>query len=224
VRPTSETSSKQTLILYVSTELACLRHLRELRADGNAIASVEGLERMDGLVKLSLEGNALRELELSAFRWTRLEMLNVSGNRLERISGLAGLQALVALNVDDNVLGTLDAGGAMPRVRILRASGNRLRALHVHWFAGLRTLYADGNVLEGDALHAVAPVDGARAKGTVGHAAGRQSKGGALGKLENLSLRNQGGRGLRLDFEDVRDAKRLYLSGAPKDFFEIKIY
>lgn len=224
MRPTSETSSKQTLILYVSTELACLRHLRELRADGNAIASVEGLERMDGLVKLSLEGNALRELELSAFRWTRLEMLNVSGNRLERISGLAGLQALVALNVDDNVLGTLDAGGAMPRVRILRASGNRLRALHVHWFAGLRTLYADGNVLEGDALHAVAPVDGPRAKGTVGHAAGRQNKGGALGKLENLSLRNQGGRGLRLDFEDVRDAKRLYLSGAPKVFFEIKIY
>jgi hypothetical protein len=54
---------------------------------------------MDGLVKLSLEGNALRALDLQAFRWTRLEMLNVSGNRLERVDGLAGLQALVALNV-----------------------------------------------------------------------------------------------------------------------------
>lgn len=84
---------------FYFAELACLRHLRELRADGNTIASVEGLERMDGLVKLSLEGNALRALDLQAFRWTRLEMLNVSGNRLERVDGLAGLQALVALNV-----------------------------------------------------------------------------------------------------------------------------
>ncbi|KAJ7725348.1 hypothetical protein B0H16DRAFT_281822 [Mycena metata] len=48
------------IILFQFAELACLRHLRELRADDNAITSVEGLERMDGLVKLSLAGNALR--------------------------------------------------------------------------------------------------------------------------------------------------------------------
>ncbi|KAJ7164715.1 hypothetical protein C8R43DRAFT_1232838 [Mycena crocata] len=209
-------------------QLACLRHLRELRADGNTITNVEGLERMDGLVKLSLEGNALRELEVEGFRWTRLEMLNVSGNGLERVSGLAGLQALVALNVDNNALTTLDVGGAMPRLRILRASGNRLRTLHVHWFAGLRTLYADGNVLEGHALHAAETVDVVRTKGTVGRAAGRD-RGGALSRLENLSLRNQGGRGLSLDFlvrGDVRDAKRLYLSGnaLPANFLSSACY
>ncbi|KAJ7505561.1 hypothetical protein B0H11DRAFT_1796409 [Mycena galericulata] len=187
-------------------QLTCLRHLRELRADGNALTNVEGLERMDGLVKLSLAGNALSgTLDLAPYRWTRLEMLDVRGNRLAGVRGLAGLQALAALNVEDNVLGSLDAGGAMPRLRILRASGNRLRALEVHWFAGLRTLYADGNVLEGDALHAVEHP----------RAAGRD-RGGVLGRLENLSLRNQGGRGLGLEFllrGDVRDAKRLYLSG-----------
>ncbi|KAJ7023187.1 hypothetical protein C8F04DRAFT_1306139 [Mycena alexandri] len=166
-------------------------------------------EFLPALDALNLNANQLswlRELDLAveggrgALRWTRLEMLNVSGNRLERVVGLAGLQALVALNVDDNLLGTLDAGGAMPRLRILRASGNRLRGLDVHWFAGLRTLYADGNLLEGDALHALAPLD---AKKTVGRAAGREGKGGALGRLENLSLRNQGGRGPRLDFADA---------------------
>lgn len=103
----------------------------------------------------------------------------------------------------------------MPRLRILRASGNRLRALQVHWFAGLRTLYADTNALEGEALLAVAPASTAK---TVGRAAGKAaSSSSALGKLENLSLRNQAcgrAQGLRLDFEDVRDAKRLYLSGA----------
>lgn len=117
--------------------------------------------------------------------------------------------------VDNNLLTTLDAGGAMPRLRILRASGNRLRALHVHWFTGLRTLYADGNVLEGDALHGELP-DPVRSKGTLGRAAGREGR-GALSRLENLSLRNQSRRGMSLDFlvrGDVRDAKRLYLSGA----------
>ncbi|KAJ7134344.1 hypothetical protein C8R44DRAFT_838531 [Mycena epipterygia] len=207
-------------------QLACLRHLRELRADGNAIASAEGLERMDGLVKLSLEGNELRALEVEGFRWTRLEMLNVSGNRIERVSGLAGLQSLVALNVDNNLLGTLDVGGAMPRLRILRASGNRLRALHVQWFAGLRTLYADGNVLEGDALQE--QLDVVRTKGSVGRAAGREGR-GTLSRLENLSLRNQGGRGMSLDFlvrGDVRDAKRLYLSGnaLPANFLSSACY
>ncbi|KAF7365457.1 Sin component scaffold protein cdc11 [Mycena venus] len=196
-------------------QLACLRHLRELRADGNTIASVEGLERMDGLVKLSLQGNQLRQLDLSAFRWTRLEMLNVSANRLEKVSGLAGLQALVALNVDDNLLPSLDAGGAMPRLRILRASGNRLRVLHVHWGTPCWPLRLRGS----------------GATKTMGRAAGRESKNvGALGKLENLSLRNQatgrGAQGLRLDFEDVRDAKRLYLSGnaLPANFLSAACY
>ncbi|KAK7048103.1 hypothetical protein R3P38DRAFT_2867383 [Favolaschia claudopus] len=205
-------------------QLACLRHLRELRADGNMLESAEGLERMDGLVKLSLAGNAIRTLDVSAFRWTRLEMLNVSGNRLEKISGLSGLQALVALNVDDNALGSLEAGGAMPRLRILRVSGNRLRTLHVYCFAGLRTLYADGNALEGEALVTVAP-GGAVAK-TVGRAAGRESR-SPLGRLENLSLRNQTGKlGLKLEFQDVRDAKRLYLSGntLPANFLTAACY
>ncbi|KAJ7644301.1 hypothetical protein FB45DRAFT_897485 [Roridomyces roridus] len=198
-------------------QLACLRHLRELRADGNAIKNADGLERMDGLVKLSLAGNKLGgTLDLGSYRWTRLEMLDVRGNRLTGVQGLAGLQALAALNVEDNALENLDAGGAMPRLRILRASGNRLRALHVHWFAGLRTLYADGNSLEGDALHAVSD----------SRPAGR---GGVLGRLENLSLRNQSGRGLGLEFllrGDVRDAKRLYLSGnaLPKGFLASACY
>ncbi|KAJ7926652.1 hypothetical protein B0H13DRAFT_2561704 [Mycena leptocephala] len=190
-------------------QLSCLRHLRELRADGNVITSVEGLEWMDGLVQPSLKGNALQKLELDAFRWRRLEMLNVSGNQLERVSGLAGLQALIALNVDDNQLATLDAGGAILRLRILRASGNQLRALHVHWFAGLRTLYADGNALERCALY---PVE-----------RGANGAHDRCDRLQNLSLRNQAGHGISLDFlvrGEVQDAKRLYLSGnaLPADF------
>ena len=51
------------------TELECLRHLRELRADGNQIDSVDGLQKMDGLIKLSLQGNTIRSLDLQDFKW-----------------------------------------------------------------------------------------------------------------------------------------------------------
>ena len=53
----------------VFPELECLRHLRELRADGNQIDDVDGLQKMDGLIKLSLQGNAIREIDLEAYRW-----------------------------------------------------------------------------------------------------------------------------------------------------------
>ncbi|KAF8073655.1 hypothetical protein FPV67DRAFT_1409515 [Lyophyllum atratum] len=172
-------------------QLACLRHLRELKADGNKITSIEGLQRMDGLVKLSLQGNSIRSVDFSQYHWTRLEMLNMSQNRLDSVLGLASLQTLVALNLDNNELGDLELDGSMPKLRILRVSGNRFHQLRVASLFNLRTLYADNN-----SLASLVKVD-------------------RLTKLENLSVRNQRGRGLHLLTRDVRDVKRLYLSGNP---------
>ncbi|KAI0351465.1 hypothetical protein OH77DRAFT_1411124 [Trametes cingulata] len=173
-------------------QLECLRHLRELRADGNRIDSVDGLQKMDGLIKLSLQGNQIRELDLHEYKWTRLEMLNLSQNRINSVGGLGSVPSLVALNLDNNSLGKLEPEVAMPRLRILRVSGNRLQTLDAAPFPNLRTLYADNNSL-GSILRAY-----------------------RLTKLENLSLRNQSGRGgLTLSIRDVRDVKRLYLSGNP---------
>ncbi|KAI0364092.1 hypothetical protein BV20DRAFT_956956 [Pilatotrama ljubarskyi] len=172
-------------------QLECLRHLRELRADGNRIDSVDGLQRMDGLIKLSLQGNEIRELDLQPYK-TRLEMLNLSQNRISSIGGLGSVPSLVALNLDNNALGELEPEVTMPRLRILRVSGNRLQTLDAAPFPNLRTLYADNNSL-GSIVRAY-----------------------RLTKLENLSLRNQSGRGgLALSIRDVRDVKRLYLSGNP---------
>jgi Leucine-rich repeat (LRR) protein len=60
----------------------------------------------------------------------------------------------------------------MPKLRILRLSGNRLYRLNVAPFPNLRTLYADNNSLTD------------------------LTKTACLSKLENLSLRNQSGREL----------------------------
>ncbi|KAF5317640.1 hypothetical protein D9611_014966 [Ephemerocybe angulata] len=154
-------------------QLECLRHLRELKADGNRITKLDGLERMDGLVKLSVQGNSIQSVDLEGFRWTRLEMLNISHNRLDSVRGLSSLEALIAVNLDNNALREVDFGShGMPRLRILRVSGNRLSELKVSVLPNLRTLYADNN-----SLSVVAKVD-------------------RLTRLENLSLRNQSGRAL----------------------------
>ena len=52
-----------------STELDCLRNLRELRADGNKIRSIDGLQKLESLVKLSLQSNQIRNVDLTGFRW-----------------------------------------------------------------------------------------------------------------------------------------------------------
>lgn len=78
------------------------------------------------------------------------------------------------LYADMNCLNEISVGNnnTMARLRILRVSGNRLRHLDVGGLANLRTLYADNNWL------------------------GELTKVDRLTKLENLSLRNQSGRGL----------------------------
>jgi protein NUD1 len=60
----------------------------------------------------------------------------------------------------------------MPRLRILRVSSNKLQTLSCPAFHNLRTLYADNNDLR------------------------KLVKAQKLTKLENLSLRNQAGKGL----------------------------
>ena len=60
----------------------------------------------------------------------------------------------------------------MPKLRILRVSGNQLGELRVSMIPNVRTLYADNN-----ALSTLAKVD-------------------RLTRLENLSVRNQSGRTL----------------------------
>lgn len=106
---------------YPVLELESLRHLRELKADGNKITSLDGLERIDSLVKLSLQGNLIQSIDLCRYRWyeftifvfeynimlnsqncrTRLEMLNLSHNRLNSIQGVSSLPSLIALNLGE---------------------------------------------------------------------------------------------------------------------------
>ncbi|KAI9456147.1 hypothetical protein F5148DRAFT_984525 [Russula earlei] len=184
------------------SQLECLRHLRELRADGNYIRNIEGLQRMDCLVKLSLQRNRIADLDFTQCSWPKFEVLNASQNRIQCISGLSLLPSLVVLNLDNNAIDELKPHGILPRLRILRLSANRLKCLDAGHFPNLRMLYVDNNALT------------------------ELKRANRLVRLENLSLRNQGGNELSLLIREVRDVKRLYLSGnaLPADFLSEPCY
>lgn len=80
-------------------QLACLRHLRTLKADGCGINSIEGIEHLDGLVTLSICNNSIDRLYLEGTSWTRLETLEASDNNIVELTGLDTLPALRTLNL-----------------------------------------------------------------------------------------------------------------------------
>jgi len=111
--------------------------------------------------------------------------------------------------IDDNSLDHLEIEKTMPKLKVLRLSGNKVGKLDVARVPNLRTLYLDNNSLT------------------------KMDNISQLTKMENLSLRNQAGRGLCVHYfsssfsylflngtssnlvtRDIRDVKRLYLSGA----------
>ena len=92
--------------------------------------------------------------------------------------------------LDENRLARIDGNNAMPSLRILKISDNDLTLLDLAMFPKLRLLHADRNRLK-----SLSRSDESRSR------------------VENLSLRNQANPGLRIDFEELRNVKRLYLSG-----------
>ncbi|CEL62378.1 Septation initiation network scaffold protein cdc11 OS=Schizosaccharomyces pombe (strain 972 / ATCC 24843) GN=cdc11 PE=1 SV=1 [Rhizoctonia solani AG-1 IB] len=183
-------------------QLRCLRHLRELSAAGNTIGSLSGIDQTTSLVKVNLKGNCLKSVSLEDCTWPHVDSIDFSNNGMKTIAGLSSVPTLVTLNLDHNVLADLHVDTPLPRLRNLRLSDNKLTELDCSSFVNLRTLYVDNNKL-GTLRH----VDKAR-------------------RLENLSLRNQSGRGLHLSISHIRDVKRLYLSGNPLDpsFLEVPCY
>ncbi|KDE06823.1 hypothetical protein MVLG_02859 [Microbotryum lychnidis-dioicae p1A1 Lamole] len=174
-------------------QFACLKHLRELKADDNLVTNLEGLFGLDGLQKLSLRGNRVEVVDTTRSKWTRLETLDLSRNAVTSFVGLERLSSLVSLNLDENKLNSIAATSPMPSLRVLRISANPLVKIDVSFAPRLRTLLMDSAKLD--------PIGGLE----------------KLGRLENFSLRDQDvdQQILWLSPTSLRDIKRLYLSSNP---------
>jgi Leucine-rich repeat (LRR) protein len=151
---------------------------------------------------MSCVGNRIAELDLRQAKWPRLETLDLSDNDIAGVFALERLGSLVTLNLGKPscTLYALKSRLTNARVRppesnnlteLVVAEPNDVAEVDLSLFPRLRTLYADNNSLSG--------LD--------------RSNPRTLSRLENLSLRNQRGRTLRLSYDDLRDVKRLYISG-----------
>ncbi|SPO21895.1 uncharacterized protein UTRI_01883_B [Ustilago trichophora] len=172
------------------SHLSCLKHLHTLKADGNAISSLDGIDKIRGLVHVSLSGNRLKGVNLATTQWAGLETLDASHNQLISIRGLSLMRRLKSLNLDHNDLNMVDLSPAMPRLRVLRVSGNvHLQTLDVAPAKRLRTLYADYCDLD------------------------RIENLDQLEHLDNLSMRQQAEAAIAWPADQLRDVRRLFLSG-----------
>ncbi|KAH7336799.1 hypothetical protein B0J17DRAFT_664890 [Rhizoctonia solani] len=195
------------------TSYGHLANLEVLDISNNQIDSVAQLKCLRHLRELSAAGNAISDLTGIA-QTTSLVKLNLKGNCLKSVSledytwphidsidfSNNGMKTIAGLSSVPTIV-TLNLG-PLPRLRHLRLSDNKLTELDCSSFVNLRTLYLDNNKL-----------------GTLRHVEKAR-------RLENLSLRNQTGRGLHLSVSHTRDVKRLYLSGNPLDpgFLEVPCY
>ena len=93
-------------------------------------------------------------------------------------------------DVENNRLNRMSSAMPITTLRSLRISDNDIPSIDLSDFPKLRTLYADGNRLS------------------------RVSRSGTdIGRLENLSVRNQRCDILRIPKSELAPVKRLYLSG-----------
>ncbi|TIA71027.1 hypothetical protein E3P91_02751 [Wallemia ichthyophaga] len=169
--------------------LKSLLHLRHLNLDDNKLHSLEGLDGIKGLQKLSVSRNVLHALDFSNYQWQEIEYMDLSNNEIIGIRGIEELKNLSFLSLDSNFLKELKLNAKFDHLKVLRVSNNRLKTLDVRMVTKVRTLFIDNNKLS--ALSGISE----------------------LKKLENLSCREQKGEYFELSMKDIRDIKRLYLSG-----------
>lgn len=160
-----------------------------MNLDDNKLHSLEGLDEIKGLQKLSVSRNVLHALDFSNYPWQEIEYVDLSNNKIIGIRGIEELSNLSFLSLDSNLLKELKLNTKFDNLKVLRVSNNKLKTLDVRMVTKVRTLFIDNNKL--NALSGISE----------------------LKKLENLSCREQKGEYFELSMKDIRDIKRLYLSG-----------
>ena len=74
-------------------------HLRELRVDGNQLTSLDGILKLDGLLKVSAKNNQISCLDFTDARLPRLEVLECQKNCIGWTDGVERLVNLMSLHL-----------------------------------------------------------------------------------------------------------------------------
>lgn len=110
--------------------VANLPHVLSLKADSNAIASIECFQEAElpWCQRLDLASNQLTQLP-SLGALPRLRFLRLEGNQIVSLEAFNGHASLQELELQGNQLTSLKGLGLMEQLRKLNASGNQLASL-----------------------------------------------------------------------------------------------
>lgn len=126
--------------------LSGLLHLRELNVDHNNLNSLGGISKLEGLQRLSCNGNNISQLQLENMTWPNLQELYLNHNQIVEIHGLEHLPKLRTLNVDANKLVSVSCNKLHGYLRTLSLNDNSLVSIDVSPFRQLKILRVDRNL------------------------------------------------------------------------------
>ena len=141
---TTFTASGQDIVNLTGLETAT--KLTGLTLNGNEIASLTPLARLEALETLDLADNENISSISALARLTALTNLNLSNNKISSVSSLSRLEALETLNLADNSISSLTVLSGLINLTALNLSNNRITdVLPLQGLSSLRTLNLDGN-------------------------------------------------------------------------------
>ena len=120
-------------------------NLKELTIENANISSLEGIENLKKLTKLSLKKNKITSVE-SLSEDTNLQEINLSDNKIYSLYGIENLKQLKYLNIENNCLQDIvqytDKNNVMQTIRNLSIIKN----LNENNGGSLNTILLNGNI------------------------------------------------------------------------------
>ena len=123
-----------------------LKGIKELNIyAGQGIESLKGLEYMENLERLTIQGSDVRNIApISQLK--RLKVVDLSFNKIENVEPLANLERLDILELQNNRIADVTPLSQLKKVRTINLSGNKISDIKpLYNVSSLRKLYVSNN-------------------------------------------------------------------------------
>ncbi|WP_412675767.1 leucine-rich repeat protein [Bacillus pacificus] len=112
---------------------------------GQGISSLKGLENMENLEKLTLEGSEVRNIG-AVSHLKKLKQVNLSGNKIENIEPIANLERLDTLHLQNNKIVDVTPLNQLKKIRTIDLTSNKIKDIKpLYTLSNLRKLYISSN-------------------------------------------------------------------------------
>ncbi len=125
-----------------------VKRISQVEASKAGIASLEGLQHCESLMRIDLPENEITDLTpLASLK--RLQSVNLANNKIESIEPLKEHKNIQYLKLSNNAVTDLTPVTSMANMRALYVEGNKITSLEpISGLSKITSLYAGGNPIE----------------------------------------------------------------------------